>query len=263
MALASKSSTEGILHRLTFAVSKFESAPQNFSVILKRKVTARRALRRKNINIDKNKKLAARKLTKRQLRLLGILPLAFFIAQAIHYWQIDQLGHMLWMCNVGNLLLALGLFLDTAIMIRVAVIWIIPGLAVWFLFYILPIWGTFLTGTVSYAQLFGVLSSTLVHVGGFAVGIVVLRQVGMDARAWLYAFIWYFLVQLLSRLLTPAAMNVNLSHRIQDGWEQVFSAYWKFWLVLTLIVGVCLWLLGLLLKRIWPASAASLETRAP
>ena len=167
------------------------------------------------------------------------------------------------MCNIGNLLLALGLFFEAAIMIRVAVIWVIPGLAVWFLFYILPIWGMFLTGRASYAQLFGVLSSTLVHVGGFAVGIVVLRKVGMDARAWFLAFIWYLAVQLLSRLLTPADMNVNLSHRIQEGWEQAFSAYWKFWFVLTVIVGLCLWLLGLLLKRLWPASAASLETPAP
>src|SRR5882762_3600724 len=106
--------------------------------------------------------------------------------------------------------------------------------------YILPLWGTLHTGTISHAQLFGVLSSTLVHVGGFAVAIVVLRKVGMDSRAWFFAFIWYLVVQLFSRLLTSAAMNVNVSHRIQEGWEQVFSAYWKFWLVLTLIVGVCL-----------------------
>ena len=179
--------------------------------------------------------------------------MAFFIAQAIHYWQIDQLGHMLWMCNVGNLLLALGLFFEAAIMIRVAVIWIIPGLAVWFLFYILPIWGTLLTGRVSSAQLFGVLSSTLVHVGGFAVGIAVLRKVGMDARAWFHAFIWYFVVQLLSRLVTPASLNVNVSHNIQAGWEQTFSSYWKFWAVLTLLVGICLWMLGWLLGMLWPA----------
>jgi hypothetical protein len=204
--------------------------------------------------------LADQELSRRRLRLLGILPLAFFGAQALHYWQINQLGHMLWMCNIGNLLLALGLFFEAAMMIRVAVIWLIPGLAVWFLFYILPIWGTFLSGTVSNTQLFGVLSSTLVHVGGFVVGIVVLRKVGMDTRAWFYAFIWYFVVQLLSRLVTPAAMNVNVSHRIQDGWEQTFTTYLKFWLVLTLMVGGCLWVLGLLLNMLWPAPATKIES---
>ena len=186
--------------------------------------------------------------------LLGFLPLTFFSAQAIHYWQINELGHMLWMCNIGNLLLALGLFFESARVIRVAVIWMLPGVVVWFV-YVVPTWGMLLTGHFSYVQLFGVISSTLAHLGGFAVGIVVLRRVGMDGRAWLYAYIWYFIVQLFSRLVTPAPMNVNLAHRIQPGWEQTFSSYWKFWLVLAMLGGICLWILGVLLKKIWPVSA--------
>ena len=193
---------------------------------------------------------------KMQRRLLGILPLACFSAQAIHYWHINELGHMLWMCNIGNLLLAIGLFLEEAILIRVAVIWMVPGLVVWFL-YVVPTWGMLLTGKLSLGQLFGVLSSTLAHVGGISVGLVVLRKVGMDGRAWFYAFIWYFVMQLLSRVLTPVALNVNLSHRIQEGWEQRFSSYWRFWLLLTLLVGLCLWILGFSLKMLWPASGPS------
>ena len=216
---------------------------------------------RKNTNIDQNIKLEARQLTESQFRLLGFLPLAFFSAQAIHYWQINELGHMLWMCNIGNLLLAVGLFFEEAILIRVAVIWMVPGVAVWFV-YVVPTWGMLLSGRFSYAELFGVLSSTLAHLGGFAVGIAALRKVGMDRRAWLYAFIWYFVVQLLSRLVTPAAMNVNLAQRIQPGWEQTFSSYWTFWFVLTLLVGACLWILGLLLRRLWPTSSALIEAGA-
>jgi hypothetical protein len=206
--------------------------------------------------------LKTRKLTESQFRLLGILPLAFFCAQAAHYWQIDQLGHMLWMCNIGNLLLALGLFFEQALLIRVAVLWMVPGLAVWFL-YVVPTWGMLLTGKFSYTELFGVVSSTLAHLAGFAVGMVVLRRVKMDRSAWAYAFVWYFIVQLFSRLVTPAAMNVNLSHNIQVGWEQAFSAYWKFWLVLTALVGFCLWALGLLLRRLWPAATVAIKDVTP
>jgi hypothetical protein len=194
------------------------------------------------------------RLSRTQYRLLGILPFAFFTAQAIHYWQINQLGHMLWMCNIGNLMLAIGLFLGEAVLIRVAVIWMLPGLVVWAM-YVVPTWGMLLTGELSFAQFFGVLSSTLAHVGGFSVGMLALQKVRMDSRAWLYAWLWYFVVQLSSRLLTPAAMNVNLAHRIQDGWEQKFSSYLKFWLLLTLLVGLCLWILGLLLQQLWPVSA--------
>ncbi|HEY0431272.1 MAG TPA: hypothetical protein VGC61_05620 [Pyrinomonadaceae bacterium] len=195
--------------------------------------------------------MAARTLNRNQVRALGFLPLAFFTAQAIHYLQINQLGHMLWMCNIGNLLLALGLFLESTLLIRVAVIWTLPGVAVWFV-YVVPTWGMLLTGRFSYTELFGVFSSSLAHLGGFSVGLIVLRQIGMDGRAWLFAFGWYLIVQLLSRLFTPVAMNVNLAQNIQSGWEQTFNSYLKFWLALTILVGLCLWLLGRLLRAIWP-----------
>jgi hypothetical protein len=171
-------------------------------------------------------------------RLLGVLPLAFFLGQAIHYWRIDQLGHMLWMCNIGNLLLAIGIFLGQPILIRVAVIWSIPGIVIWFR-YVVMVWGVF-------------AASTSVHVGGLIVGLLALRKVGVDRAAWRYAFAWYLILQLLSRLVTPAELNVNVAHHMYQGWERVFSAYWKFWLVMTLLVAGVLWLLSFGLRKVWP-----------
>jgi hypothetical protein len=136
----------------------------------------------------------------------------------------------------------------------------LPGVVVWAM-YVVPTWGMLLTGQLSFGQLFGVLSSTLAHLGGFSIGMLALQKVRMDGRAWFYALIWYFVVQLFSRLLTPAAMNVNLAHRIQDGWEQTFSSYWKFWLLLTLMVSLCLWILGFLLRKLRPVSAGLHSTR--
>ncbi len=172
-----------------------------------------------------------------KLRLLGILPLVFFLAQGVHYWRINQLGHMLWMCNIGNLLLAMGLFLEKPLLIRLAAIWTIPGLFIWILYVVLA-WGVFLT-------------STLAHVGGLAVALLAISKVGMDRTAWRWAFAWYLLVQLASRLVTPPDLNVNLAHTIQPGWEQTFHSYWMFWIVLTVVTAICLWLCGLLLWSIW------------
>ena len=172
-------------------------------------------------------------------RLISIFPLAFFLAQAAHYWRINELGHMLWMCNIGNLVLAVGLFLNSALLIRVAVIWMFPGFAVW-LIYVALTWGMF-------------LSSTLAHVGGLIVGLIAIRRVGMDRGAWRYAMGWYLLIQLLSRVLTPANLNVNVAHYVDPGWQQTFNAYWKFWSVLTLVTAIVLWIIGAVLHRIWPA----------
>lgn len=146
---------------------------------------------------------------------------------------------MLWMCNIGNLVLAIGLFLNQAILIRIAVLWMIPGLVVWLLYVVLA-WGVF-------------LSSTLAHVGGIIVGMWALQKVRVDRAAWLYALLWYLAVQLLSRLITPVEMNVNVSQRIYDGWQQTFTAYWKFWLVLNLGTAALLWILGSILYKLWPA----------
>lgn len=186
-----------------------------------------------------NEKLESRPLSRdTRFRLLGLLPLVFFFLQAFHYWRINELGHVLWMCNIGNLLLAIGLFINRPRLIRVAVIWMIPGLAVWFVYVVLS-WGIF-------------LSSTLAHVGGMAVGMIALRRVRMDRSSWIYALAWYFAIQLLSRLITSAALNVNVAHAIDPAWRQTFNAYWKFWLVLTLITIALLWFLNVLLYKMWP-----------
>jgi len=171
-----------------------------------------------------------------KLRLLGLLPLIFFLAQFIHYWRSHELGNMLWMCNIGNLILAMGLFLEKPVVIRLAAIWTLPGLVVWFIYVVLT-WGVF-------------LSSTLAHVGGLIVAIIALRHYGMDRSAWRWAFGWYLVVQLASRFFTAPELNVNLAHAVQAGWA--FPSYWTFWLVLTATTIVVLWLCGWLLWRIWP-----------
>ncbi len=186
-------------------------------------------------------------MTRISRRSLGLLPLIFFFAQVVHYWRINELGHMLWMCNIGNLILALGLFLDKPTLVRLSAIWTIPGIVVWFIYVVLA-WGVF-------------LSSTLAHVGGLAVSMIALKWYRMDRDAWRYAFGWYLVVQLLSRFVTPAALNVNLAHTVAAGWERTFQSYWSFWLVLTALTAVVLWVSGMMLWAIWrPAQVETLAT---
>jgi hypothetical protein len=174
-----------------------------------------------------------------RFRLIGLLPLIFFLAQTIHYWRVGGMGNLLWMCNIGNLVLAAGLFLGHRELIRAAAIWTIPGLAIWIRY-------------VLFEYDF-VVSSALAHVGGIIVALIVLRRVRMDRRAWVYAFVWYLFMQIASRLVTDPRLNVNVAHRIQTGWENAFSSYWKFWIVMTTLVASCLWVMGIVLSWIWPA----------
>jgi hypothetical protein len=187
------------------------------------------------------------------MRLLGILPLLFFLAQGVHYWRSHELGNMLWMCNIGNLVLAVGLFFEKPLLVRVAAIWTIPGLFIWF-FYVVLAWGVFFT-------------STLAHLGGLAAAAVAIKTYRMDRNSWRYAFGWSLLVQLISRFITAPALNVNLAHVVQPGFERTFPSYWMFWLVLTIATAVTLWLSSLLWRILWPAvepsprAAASVRVR--
>jgi len=173
-----------------------------------------------------------------RFRLMGLLPLVFFLVQTIHYWRHGGLGHLLWMCNVGNVLLGIGLLLSHRELIRAAAIWTIPGLGVWILYVLLPSGLYFATA--------------LAHLGGITVGLIALWRVRMDRIAWIYAFAWYLFTQVAARLLAPPVLNVNVAHRVQDGWQNSFSSYWKFWIVMTIVVASGLWIIGKILSLIWP-----------
>jgi len=172
-------------------------------------------------------------------RLWGVFPLIFFLAQGLHYWRFGGIGNMLWMCNVGNLLLAIGIFLIHRELIRAAAIWTIPGLLLWVRYVLF--------------QYDFVISSALAHVGGLTIGLIALRRVRMDRWAWCYAFLWYLFLQLVSRLTTDPLLNVNVAWRIQPGWERAFASYWKFWVVMSVLVAVVLCAIGMVLRWIWPA----------
>jgi hypothetical protein len=113
---------------------------------------------------------------------------------------------------------------------------------VWIVYVLLP-WGIF-------------LSSVLAHVGGLAVGLVALRRVRMDRRSWIYALLWYFVMQLLSRFFTAGALNVNVAHTVDPKWQHVFSSYWTFWSVLALIAVAQLALINLFFYKLWPEDEA-------
>ena len=184
-----------------------------------------------------------------RFRLLGILPLAFFLAQAIHYWRFGQFGNMLWMCNIGNLAMAIGILADQRSLIRLAAVWTIPGLFIWFWYVVMQ------------HEVFA--TSTLAHVGGVIVGMVALNIIRVDRWTWLYAFGWYLALQFVSRWVTPPDLNVNAAHHVYSGWQQIFNAYWKFWLVMSLVVALGLWFLGLVLGKLWPVGETGFAVRLP
>ncbi|MEK7250848.1 MAG: hypothetical protein AAB209_10560 [Bacteroidota bacterium] len=171
-------------------------------------------------------------------RPFGLLPLFFFVLHALTHWPGGGWPHMLWMCIIGNLLIALGILLRLPLPIRIGVSWLILGLGLWLWFWVLKV------GTS--------LPSVLAHVGGLIVGLVALSKVRADRSTWLYASLWYLAVQQLCRAFTPKDLNVNIAHRVYDGLEVFFTAYGGFWLATTILAALGLWLVGVGLQKLWP-----------
>ncbi|MBI4467897.1 MAG: hypothetical protein HY650_01100 [Acidobacteria bacterium] len=181
-------------------------------------------------------------------RLLGLLPLTLFILHFLYYARYGGLSYICWVCNLGNLLLAVGLLFGRPELIRVAVFWLIPGLPLW-------LWFTVLQGG-------WLLTSALSHIGGLITGLLALKQVGAGKRTWIFALGWFLLLQLLSRSLTPPELNVNIAHEVYPGWEDNFAGYWTFWLASTGLATVGCWALGIVLWSIFPPPPAQPVSRA-
>jgi hypothetical protein len=174
--------------------------------------------------------------TTNRFRLLGILPLIFFVAHFLYYLSHGRAPEILWLCHISNLTLAIGLLFDIPVLILLAVIWLAPGLPLWVMEIIR-------TGDITF-------TSSLSHIGGLIVGLVGLARVGAGRNIWPYAFAWGLFFQLLCRLTTPAGLNINVAHRVYDGMENYFSSYWQYWLCNSLFTAVYLWLTGFVLTKL-------------
>jgi hypothetical protein len=152
-----------------------------------------------------------------QNNLWGIFPLALFVARLIELaWQ-EKTPHILWICHISSLVIALGLFSGSIEFVRVSVLWLVLGIPIW------PI-EIIRTGIME-------ITSIGTHYIALVFGLFLLRRLGFGKKSWLYALIWFLFLQQITRIFTPVELNVNLAHTVYPGWEQIFPHYWQYWLL--------------------------------
>ena len=181
----------------------------------------------------------SRPFSSMRLRWAGLVPLAFV---TLHFYQQLNYGNpwnLLWWCHAANIVLAAGLLFAAAGLVRISVIWLSLGLPLW-------VYESIELGELN-------PTSCLTHLGGLALGLFLLSRLRAAPRAGLHAFLLGIAVQLLSGWLTPAELNVNVSHGIRPGWEGVFSAYWQYRVITTIFFLVTLLGINRVLMRIFPA----------
>lgn len=177
-----------------------------------------------------------------RFRLLGLLPLFFFLLNFIHHANEGHPHHILWLCNLDNLLLAIGFLFNAPVFFRIGILWLIPGFPLWLI--------------ESYRNNDLPFSSVLAHFGALVLGIFLLPKFGMKSWTWLPAFVYALFIQQLSRWITPPSLNINVAFSMYPGWEHTFDHYWQFWLFIAFEAAAAMFLLSLLLSRIFPVKTS-------
>jgi hypothetical protein len=183
-----------------------------------------------------------------RFRLLGLLPLCFFIARAIEYMIVAKTPEqMLWSCHVSNLMLAVGMLMGNPFLIRVAVFWQILGLPPW-------VYATTMENTWLEPR---TLVSIFSHLGGCIVAIIAIRQVGGKRGSWIPSLIYFVILQQITRLLTNPGpyTNVNVAHFGYGPMKEWFAGYWTYLAVNTAAVALTLIIIEFVLLRLFPMRA--------
>lgn len=156
---------------------------------------------------------------------LGFLAIgiwAFHAAQTI--WEKHP-ENILWVCNLANLAIGLGLLMGLPQVNGLGASWLLLGA---------PLWIIDLLGNGKFR-----IHSLFTHLVSLGIGLYGLNLLGMPNGIWWKALLMLAFVQQISRWLTPRQKNVNLAFAVWAGWERLFPSYAVYRLILlTLSAGI-------------------------
>lgn len=154
-------------------------------------------------------------MSERRLRLaLGLLAILFYGAHAVYHLTHGFPENLLWACHLGSLAVGVGLTFRLPTLNAVGVLWLAVGTPLW------------IAGRLGGGDL--VITSSLTHLGGLAIGVYGMRRFGVPRHVALQASAGIVVLHLLSRWTSPQDRNVNLARGIWTGFDRVFSSHWSF-----------------------------------
>ena len=171
---------------------------------------------------------------RKMFNALAMLLLVVFVINTLDNYRIGQLQDMLWICHVSMLLLAVGMYARRQQFIQIAALWIFPGFVFWFV----DAWFSGYTWASAASHFVAIISAYYA-----------MRRVGAVLGLWRYAMLFWLLLQLLARWLTPASANVNIAFTVRAEATWAFEAYWQYWMFTCVAALFGLWCLEKILHR--------------
>lgn len=169
-------------------------------------------------------------------RLLAMLVL---IAMAIHTyykWKWGTLPELLWGCNVASFVIILGLWLEIPLLIGTGFLWHIsvgePGY----------VFGVIQTGHTTWI-------SVLVHSLPTFGALLALRRTGLPRLSPVLAFLMFVALVPISHYLTPAKLNINMTHARLWLLQKHFRGNWDYRFAFSAIMLSIMFLFDFLFSR--------------
>jgi hypothetical protein len=162
-----------------------------------------------------------------KIRLIGLLPIFFFLLRFIALYKNNTPQEILWICHLNNLFLGIGILILSAFIIRTMFIWLIIGLPLWLI-------NLMLSGDFT-------LTSAATHFGGVLIGGYFFFKLIPKRGSWLPAILWMTLMQLICHLFTDPSLNINTSFQMRPEYQWLFTAYWQYWLYMIASLSAALW----------------------
>jgi hypothetical protein len=178
------------------------------------------------------------------MKALGLAAVAFFLAHLAYHWRFGDMHNALWACHVASLLIGVGALAHRNDVSAIGVLWLVIGIPMWFLH---------LAGGGDFIP-----TSIFTHGGGAIVGACVIRK-----QRWPRGASWKAVVALaawvgLTRLVTPAELNVNLAFRI-PGPQTMALSHAEYLGLLAIAVTTVFLIADRLLRRVFSKPALELS----
>ncbi len=132
--------------------------------------------------------------------------------------------YLFFVCYSANLLLCIGIFRRSALLVGVGFGWLLIAFPLWLYDAILHNDWT--------------PSCTMFHIVGLLVGGTAIRNYRLPRHTWLFAMSLGIALQLLARIFTDETLNINSAFRIYQGWEKVYPNYATFYLAMLFGFGI-------------------------
>lgn len=151
------------------------------------------------------------------------------------YLALDP-QYLFFICYPANLLLIVGIARQSGYLIGVGFGWVLAALPLWlYSLHLEPDWE---------------LSCALFHLVGLGTGLLAVKQFALPGNLWIGAVGLGLVMQLMARIFTDPALNINAAFQIYAGWETLFHSYDLYVAISTLLFTVYFYLLPIITNRL-------------